>query len=228
MKFKERIFRGMNYVILVGLLIVLLFASVKFVAFNEPYFRWHYQAHEIVKSTGIELDELMIVTKDMLNYLLDKRDNLDMTATINGKVEEVFGEREKAHMVDVKSMIVFGQSVRNFLFLLTVIYVVFLGLREPKVLEHFVKSVWKVFLIGIGVMTVVGLVLSTDFEMYFIKFHEIFFHNDLWMLDPDTDILINMVPEIFFFETVVGIVLSFLIATAATIGISRIALKKMK
>ena len=32
-------------------------------------------------------------------------------------------------------------------------------------------------------------------------FHHIFFNNDLWMLNPDTDLLINIVPEPFFMDT---------------------------
>jgi len=33
-------------------------------------------------------------------------------------------------------------------------------------------------------------------------FHHMFFTNDFWMLDPSTDMLINIVPEGFFRDTV--------------------------
>ena len=56
---------------------------------------------------------------------------------------------------------------------------------------------------------VLGLVISTDFTKYFIVFHKIFFNNDLWVLDPRTDMLINIVPEGFFFDTAARIAMVF-------------------
>ena len=52
-------------------------------------------------------------------------------------------------------------------------------------------------------------IISTDFTKYFIVFHKIFFNNDLWVLDPRTDMLINIVPEGFFFDTAARIALVF-------------------
>ena len=40
-------------------------------------------------------------------------------------------------------------------------------------------------------------------------FHHIFFTNDLWILDPATDMLINIVPEGFFMDTAARIALLF-------------------
>ena len=47
-----------------------------------------------------------------------------------------------------------------------------------------------------------SLLLYLDFNRYFVLFHEIFFDNDLWILDPQTSILIRMVPLNFFMQTV--------------------------
>ena len=52
-------------------------------------------------------------------------------------------------------------------------------------------------------------IISTDFSKYFIVFHKIFFNNDLWVLDPRTDMLINIVPEGFFFDTAARIAMVF-------------------
>ena len=66
-----------------------------------------------------------------------------------------------------------------------------------------------------AMLCVLGLVISTDFTKYFVIFHHIFFNNDLWMLNPDTDLLINIVPEPFFMDTAARI--------AATYGVSVLA-----
>ena len=61
-------------------------------------------------------------------------------------------------------------------------------------------------------------VISTDFSRYFVVFHHIFFDNDLWILDPDTDMLINIVPEAFFMDTALRIAIVFAIFVTIFFG----------
>ena len=68
--------------------------------------------------------------------------------------------------------------------------------------------------------TVTGLLvflISRNFSSAFQKFHELLFTNDLWLLDPDTDLLILIVPEEFFMDTAVRIVLVFLFLLLLTL-----------
>ena len=77
---------------------------------------------------------------------------------------------------------------------------------------------------GTGVFFTVVLVLigiiSTDFSKYFIIFHHIFFNNDLWILDPRTDMLINIVPEPFFMDTALRIAIVFAVLVLVFLGIN--------
>ena len=52
-----------------------------------------------------------------------------------------------------------------------------------------------------ALIAALAAIISTDFTKYFVIFHHIFFDNDLWILDPRTDLLINIVPEGFFMDT---------------------------
>ena len=61
------------------------------------------------------------------------------------------------------------------------------------------------FLLSAGIAGII----STDFSKYFVVFHQIFFDNDLWILNPATDLLINIVPEPFFMDTAIRIGLLF-------------------
>ena len=65
----------------------------------------------------------------------------------------------------------------------------------------------------------------TDFHRYFMIFHEIFFKNDLWLLDPDTDLLIRMLPEGFFLDMAKRIGFIFLILMVIVLVISVVILK---
>lgn len=62
---------------------------------------------------------------------------------------------------------------------------------------------WGKALIGgaalfLGLAGLLALVCALDFNRAFIAFHHLFFTNDLWLLDPATDLMIRLLPETFF------------------------------
>ena len=59
-------------------------------------------------------------------------------------------------------------------------------------------------------------------------FHELFFNNDLWILDPRTELLIRMLPEGFFFDMVVRIGWIFSVLLIILLYISGVILWKQK
>ncbi len=60
------------------------------------------------------------------------------------------------------------------------------------------KELRNTLFIGYLVPIFFGILYLIDFQGAFVKFHEIFFKNDLWQLDPKTDLLIRLMPEEFF------------------------------
>jgi len=83
--------------------------------------------------------------------------------------------------------------------------------RERKRLVYtYLKSAVIGFGAFFAVIGAIALLLVSDFNRYFTLFHEIFFNNDLWLLNPATDLMINLVPEQFFFDTAITIGLIFL------------------
>lgn len=67
-----------------------------------------------------------------------------------------------------------------------------------------------------------------DFNRYFTYFHLIFFNNDLWLLNPNTDLLIQMLPEEFFISIFIRIILFFLLNLAIIQIVGYILMKKGK
>lgn len=212
----------------VALFFTLLFTSMQLVVYNMNYFERHYEKRNITVSTGMNMEDLMMVTEYMMDYLADKEEDLAIKATVDGIYEEVFGEREQLHMVDVKNLFVAATWMRNISAILIVLFIVGGAIRYKAILRVVLSGVKFVF-IGLLVAFIgLGYLFYTDFSKYFIIFHEIFFDNDLWLLDPRTDVLINMVPQDFFFETAmicIGIFLSALVVTGV---LSEVAKKRLK
>ena len=137
----------------------------------------------------------------------------------------MFNDREKAHMVDVKNLFIGGMWLRRGAILILAIS--FLVLIKTK--ADWKQLLPKSFLITIGsfvgITLAAGVLFMTDFHRYFMIFHEIFFTNDLWLLDPDTDLLMRMLPEGFFLDMVKRIGLIFLILMVIVLVISVVILK---
>jgi integral membrane protein (TIGR01906 family) len=219
----------MFYMVLdIALFVTLLFSAVQIVVYNDSYFEWHYQEHGVEESTKMDLANLMKVTDNMMDYLIDTRDTLDMTAIIDGKEEEVFGEREKAHMVDVKHLFLMGKGMRDISGSVILALVIVLVALKKSLIFRWFRQLKYFFISSFIVVIAFGGIISTDFNHYFTVFHEIFFSNDLWLLDPETDILINMVPEIFFFQTVLLILITFVIGIIITILLGNLLAKKFE
>jgi integral membrane protein (TIGR01906 family) len=174
----------------------------------------------------MSVEGLMNVTDKMMDYLIDKRDNLNMTETINGELEEVFGDREKAHMADVKNLFLQGKQFRDLSAITLLMVVLYMLASRRKWLIQWLNQLKLFFITSFIVIGALGALFATDFNKYFTMFHEVFFDNDLWMLDPRTDILINMVPEIFFFQTVMLIVIGFILSIVLILLLSRYTVKE--
>lgn len=185
-------------IFVVSLLLVLLLTDVQLIAFDKNYYEKQYEKYQIPESIGISMPDLMTSTGNLLDYLNDKRQNLDFKMPIKGTQQEFFSERDKLHMIDVKNLFVKGRVMRNVSFWYCVLFAGFLGYklrdRRRKASKLFIYT----FIAGTVPIILLVILMNIDFYKYFTIFHEIFFNNDLWQLEPAKDRLINMYPEAFF------------------------------
>ncbi len=224
---KKILFSLLAIVFSFALFFVLLFTSIEAVVYSMPYYKWHYENQNIDQATGMSMDDLNLVTRNMVDYLKNDRDTLKMEALVHGELEEVFGDREQAHMVDVKNMAVGIHILRNIGFLFVLLLIIGTIWKNKKLFIKMMGSIKYVFGATSAMILAIGGLLLSDFNKYFTLFHELFFTNDLWLLDPETDILINMVPEIFFFRTAMLVIVVFAVLTTATLVGAKVSKHKM-
>ncbi len=193
------------------LFLSLLFSAVHIVAYNEAYYQRFYEKNNIMALTGMDKEGLMETTEVLLSYIKGERDNIDVKAEINGQIQEVFGEKEKLHMSDVKKITIAGEAIRIYGKMILAIFLIFCLYRKDESIAQLLSGVKYSFAIFASIMMGIGGLAVIDFNKYFVVFHKIFFNNDLWLLNPETDILINMVPENFFYSTAIWIIIVFLV-----------------
>jgi integral membrane protein (TIGR01906 family) len=180
--------------------ITLLLTDVQLVAYDRDYYKVEYAKYRIPEYIGINMDNLMDSTEKLLAYLDNKRDNLDFKASFNKGEEEFFSPRDKQHMVDVKGLFVKGRYLRDFSFFYIIIILLLLFWKKPfkGQLRKLARYGFAISAAGIIPVIILVVLMNIDFYKYFTIFHEIFFTNDLWLLDPATDRLVNIFPQEFF------------------------------
>ncbi len=202
------------------LMIIFLITSVEAVAYWTPgYYEKEYTKYNVTEQVHMEMDDLLYVTDEMMSYLRGDREDLHIPTIVDGVSREFFNEREIAHMEDVRGLFLGGIALRRICILLAVISVgILIALRAPvrTLLPRMICAGTLLFFV---LTAVLAGIISTDFTKYFIIFHKIFFNNDLWILDPSTDLLINIVPEPFFMDTAARIGITFGLMTAALFAV---------
>ena len=179
----------------------------------------------------MSLDDAVHVTEDMLEYCIGRLDTLDDTeATIDGVTAPFFTDREKAHLADCRELFQKGIKARVIACLLLVAFVIYIYVHNGKQKTSVLLA--KGYLRSLGFAAVLAAVIAVlcviDFTHVFTVFHHIFFDNDLWILYPDKDNLINIMQEDVFSDAAMWIAGIWLAADALFAVISIAVIKNSR
>ena len=191
----------------ISFIVAIFLSSVQVAVYGDidGYFLKEYIKYNVFENVDISENDLMYVTYGMLDYLDDKRDDLVIYTTVNDEEREFFNEREKAHMYDVKNLFNSGKSIRAKCLILTIFTYILVILKDKSFLSTISKGFLGAFTFVLATTITLTAIISSNFTKYFTIFHQIFFDNDLWLLNPKKDLLINIVPEGFFVDTAIRI-----------------------
>ncbi len=197
------------------LMIVLLITSIEAVTYWTPgYYEKEYSKYNVTEAVQMEMSDLLEVTDEMMAYLRGNRKDLHVPTIVAGQSREFFNEREIAHMEDVRGLFLGGLRLRRLGLIGILLCLAGMIVLKADLRRILPRSVCAGTGLFFAVICGLAAIISTNFSKYFIVFHRIFFNNDLWILNPQTDLLINIVPEPFFMDTAARIAVTFGVATA--------------
>ena len=215
----KKILHGFLAILLViSLSLMFLMISIERNAYNVNYFTKSYDNYNIENITSKSTEQLNIITVDLIKYLKG----------IGGNelLEAHFNEREILHMEDVQYLFHLERTVKHISTVISFLIILYF-IKKKEIL-----TLGKTFFYGLFsnyvLMALLGILLLFDFNKYFTYFHLIFFTNDLWILDPMTDLMIQMLPEEFFFGMAKNIGLSFFLYLAIIQVIGFLILRRDK
>ena len=158
---------------------------------------------------GENVDEVQQMNREIIDFL-------------SGKTEKIgsASQRANSHMRDVKRLFDWARWAACF-FMLPSAYL-FLNKRHLKPKEILMAILAPVVL----ALTVVAFIAFSDFTQLFMRFHEIAFSNDLWLLNPAEDLMIRILPERFFLEMAIAALLKSVILYAFMVFATVVFLNK--
>jgi integral membrane protein (TIGR01906 family) len=188
----------LGYTAALCVFVVLLCQSIAIPTFSKAFYTSQFKKNDTPRTVSMEMEELQRITWEMLDYMRGRRDDLIIRGTVDGQEREIFNEREKDHMVDVYRLFDIGYRVRNIAFFLFFMIVFIMQLLKYQTAYLMARCLREVLTGFLSLAALLIIIIAVDFNRAFTLFHLIFFNNDLWVLNPATDLLVNIVPQPFF------------------------------
>ena len=192
--------------------------------------------HAPPERTGLPAAEYAGVGRMTADYLTGRRERFQHEfLSDTGMPVRCFNAREQAHMADVRGLIALARGVA-FAALCAGLALLGWGLffagkaslpgpetinGKPAGREAFRRGI-RLGLAGLALLAS-GLAVWAilNFEGFFVTFHRLAFTNDLWLMDPRTDLIIRLMPTSFFIALGRRGALLALLAPAFLLVISR-------
>ncbi len=214
------------------LLFILLITATQTVCFWIPdWWRSEYAKYDTPSNVNGEmsLDDAVHVTEDMLEYCIGRLDTLDdTTATIDGESRPFFTDREKAHLADCRRLFMGAVRARVIACLMLIAFCIYIYVHNGKektpvlLARGYLRSLAFVLVMAAAV----AVLCVIDFTRVFTVFHHIFFDNDLWILYPERDNLINIMQEDVFSDAAMWIAGIWLAAAAVFAAAAAVVIRR--
>jgi len=204
----------------ISLIITALYISVAAYAFNPSFYALEFEKNNTYEEMGMEKSELDRVAAHLIDYIAGDAKELNISAVVDGEERMFFSEIEVAHMVDVK--VIFNVFTIIAIIAACIMLVCTIWYRRKGMIQMLTKYMFVTILCTISLISLFAVFCIIDFDGMFTLFHQVLFTNDLWLLDPMTDLLINMVPLQFFIDIAarIGVVfVSIILAAGIMFGI---------
>lgn len=204
-----------NFSLFISGILVIIFYN----CFNLNFYKNFYQKENLAPKIGTTYEELIKNTTNLLDYLNHKAMlNLDW-----------YTDKDILHMQDVRTL--YSLSYKTMIFFIvvfTISTILLIILCKKRTIFYITNTFNKVLLAFIIVIGILSCIISYNFTSFWIKFHQLLFSNDLWLLSPDESNLIQMVPEEFFISLITTIILHIFILFISLFILNTIVKKRMK
>jgi integral membrane protein (TIGR01906 family) len=194
--------------------LLLLSAAIAIAINCPPLYSYGFEKYDVSQSTGLDSEQLEIAVEGLRQYFNSDEEFISITVIKDGTSFTIFNEKEVIHLKDVKDLFHLDYQLLGISLLYALGYasLSLLVCKERRQLAE--ATLWGAGL-TLGLMLILGIGALFDFNDLFWQFHVISFSNDFWLLDPNTDYLVMLFPNGFWYDATIFI--TVLTATTAII-----------
>ena len=144
------------------------------------------------EDTRLPAEEYTPVVSMITAYLQGDDIPFQHVFTAGGTQYAAFNQKEQHHMADVQDLFRLCRGGGWVCAALVIALAIILRKDFPW------RTVSRTLIAILATVTVLIILACVDFNSLFVLFHRIAFTNDLWLLNPQTDLLIRLMPIEFF------------------------------
>ncbi len=156
-------------------------------------------------------DEYPKLAASLTGFLSGRIDTAQIDIIKDGRILPAFTDNELLHLQDIKGLLRLAFTLKHVALSLIISVFIFsfilrkritdlFGMMSPRLIINWAAGITLVLLHSIVLW---GLI---NFEGLFYAFHKLLFRNDLWLLDPETDLLLQLMPLELFISYGVDII----------------------
>lgn len=197
---KSRYAVALGVLVAAALVFLNVMASVHVIAMDVGFYKALWARFGVSDATGMSSAELERAGKALTGYFAGSTATPQIQTVVDGQARPLYNETELTHLEDVQALFAMGFTAEKAVagIALTGILLMLPGKRRKALGASLLAAAGA----SIAVLLLLAIPAKMDFGAFWTDFHLISFSNDLWLLDPNTDWLIRMFPEEFFFSTV--------------------------
>lgn len=163
-----------------------IYSAIMFLLFNKNFYYIHINIFNLPKKTTYSIDTIKLNYNTMIDYLKPFSNKPFHLPTLQ------YSKQGKIHFQEVKEIF----NNMSLIFIIVIIILTFILYYHYKKKD---STFLKYCAINCIIITsVTALIGYFNFDKAFLIFHKIFFKNDYWLFDPTKDQIINILPQEFF------------------------------
>jgi integral membrane protein (TIGR01906 family) len=183
----------LKIIFIISLVLLIITLNFKLISLNQSFYQKEFSRLNVYDKIP-DADKHAL---NLINYLKGKEE-----------LNSFFNEKEKLHLLDIKNLIQYAFLLFYISLILVILFLIYLiYTKDYKII---LNSIFIASLFTLLITLILSLTLI-NFNNSFTRFHLIFFNNNLWQLNPETDNLINLFSLEFFYDLIKRVIMNTLI-----------------
>lgn len=169
---------------------------------NESLMKQGFLRYAQTSHLGVPASRYGDFAKGIAQYLDGKTAVVQVTNPESGQMENAFSDKENTHLSDVRGIVNGLKIIRWAGGGLVIGLLAWLYIKNKAQSVQFLSNAVRGFALSALFLLFIATLFAVwgvvNFDGLFVTFHKLLFTNDLWILNPNTDLLMALMPLNFF------------------------------